>query len=64
VFETFTKNHRGFTARSNPDHYLDENELLDLCRDMHVLYYREGTLTENRQVKTIAQVIAKKHRES
>ena len=60
VFETFTKNHQGFTCESNPDRYLDENELLGLCRDMHVIFYREGTVVENRQVKVIAQLIARK----
>jgi len=60
VFETFTKKHGGFTSKSNPDHYLGENELLDLCRDMHIVYYREGTVVENRQVKAIAQLIARK----
>lgn len=60
VFETFTKNHQGYTSMSNPDRYLDENELLGLCRDMHVLFYREGTMIENRQVKAVAQMIARK----
>lgn len=60
VFETFTKNHIGYTSRSNPDHYLDENELLGLCRDLHIVFYREGTVIENRQVKAVAQMIARK----
>lgn len=60
VFETFTKHHRGYTSKSNPDHYLDENELLGLCRGMYILFYREGIVVENRQVKAIAQIIARK----
>ena len=60
VFETFTKNHFGYTPRSNPNHYLGENELLGLCRDLHVVFYREGTVVENRQVKAVAQLITRK----
>lgn len=66
VFESFTKDHRGFKKTSNPNNYLGSNELLELVmgisdkRLFHILYYREGALFEEGLMKNAAQLIARK----
>ena len=60
VFETFTKDHPGFRESSNPDHYLDRNELLGLVSPLDIVFYQEGRLLEERMQKGIARLIARK----
>ena len=66
VFETFTREHRGFKKTSNPNNYLGPNELLELVlgisdkRLFHILYYREGALFEEGLMRNAAQMIARK----
>ena len=44
-YQTFTREKVSQSGPSNPDYLLGKNELLDLCRDMKILVYRE----ENKQ---------------
>ncbi len=66
VFETFTRDHKGFKKTSNPNNYLGPNELLELVlgisdeRLFHILYYREGALFEEGLMRSAAQLIARK----
>ena len=66
VFETFTRDHRGFKETSNPKNYLGPNELLELVlgitekRLFHILYYREGALFQEGLMRSAAQLIARK----
>ncbi len=66
VFETFTKEHGGFGAGSDPSHYLDTNELLRLVlnvpgeKKFQVLYYREGATFEEGLMRSAAQLIARR----
>ena len=41
----------------NPAYLLKHNELLDLFRDFHIIYYREGEVAEN---KSVVSLIAQK----
>ncbi len=41
----------------NPVYLLKHNELLDLFRDFHIIYYREGEVAEN---KSVVSLIAQK----
>lgn len=55
LYETFTRYALGDRGPSNPDWRLAQNELLALCSDMQVHYYREdGGLGEARDVAMIA----------
>jgi tellurite methyltransferase len=57
VYETYTIDQIQFGKPKNPDHLLEQNELLDMFRDFRCLYYREGVLEEQR---AIARIIAEK----
>ena len=57
VYETFTVDQAQFGKPTNPNYLLKYNELLELFRDFHCLYYREG-IFEGR--KALASIIAKK----
>ena len=42
IFETFLIDQQTIGHPSNPDYLLRHNELLNDCRDLRVLFYREG----------------------
>ena len=46
VFETYLIDQRVFGHPKNPAYLLGHNELLELFRDLRILYYREGRFTE------------------
>lgn len=47
VFETYLVDQRVLGHPRNPAYLLGHNELLELCRDFRVLYYREGKFAES-----------------
>lgn len=61
MFETYTIDQLKYgpdaPGPKNPEYLLKHNELLDLFRDYHVLYYREGEIASN---KYVASLIAQK----
>ena len=61
LFETYTIDQLKYgddaPGPKNPEYLLKHNELLDLFRDFHVLYYREGEIADN---KSVASLIAQK----
>lgn len=59
IYETYTTENRerGFEGPKNMDYLLKPNELLDLFKDLKIIYYRELTLNNK---KAIASLIAKK----
>jgi 2-polyprenyl-3-methyl-5-hydroxy-6-metoxy-1,4-benzoquinol methylase len=46
VFETYLIDQRIIGHPKNPDYLLGHNELLELFRDLRILYYREGRFSE------------------
>ncbi len=42
IYETFAKGNEAFGKPRNPDHLLAAGELLDVCRDLHVVAYECG----------------------
>jgi tellurite methyltransferase len=61
MFETYSidqlKYGKNAPGPKNPAYLLKHNELLDLFRDFHVIYYRESEIAEN---KSVASLIAQK----
>jgi SAM-dependent methyltransferase len=59
IYETYTIENweRGFEGPKNKDYLLKPNELLDLFKDLKIIYYRELVLNNK---KAIASLIAKK----
>jgi len=61
LFETYTIDQLKYgtdaSGPKNPAYLLKRNELLDLFRDFHILYYREGEIADN---KSVASLIAQK----
>ena len=61
LFETYTIDQlnygHGAHGPKNPDYLLKHDELLNLFRDFHILYYREGEIADN---KSVASLIAQK----
>jgi SAM-dependent methyltransferase len=61
LFETYNIDQLKYGADAsgpkNPAYLLRHNELLDLFRDFHILYYREGEIADN---KSVASLIAQK----
>jgi hypothetical protein len=61
MFETYSidqlKYGKNAPGPKNPAYLLKHNELLDLFRDFHIIYYREGEIAEN---KSVASLIAQK----
>ncbi|KAB2832130.1 MAG: class I SAM-dependent methyltransferase [Candidatus Brocadia sp.] len=59
IYETYTIENweRGFEGPKNKDYLLQSNELLNLFKDLKILYYRELILNNK---KAIASLIAKK----
>lgn len=59
IYETYTIENweRGFEGPKNKDYLLQSNELLNLFKDLKILYYRELVLNNK---KAIASLIAKK----
>lgn len=59
IYETYTieNRERGFEGPKNKDYLLKPNELLDLFKDLKIIYYRELVLNNK---KAIASLIAKK----
>ena len=46
IFETYLIDQRVFGHPRNPAYLLGHNELLELFRDLRILYYREGRFTD------------------
>lgn len=59
IFETYTLEQREFGPPRNPDFLLGPNELLNMFRDLHIVYYREG-IVEADGKKAIASLVGKK----
>ncbi len=61
IFETYSidqlKYGKDAPGPKNPAYLLKHNELLNLFRDFHIIYYREGEIAEN---KSVASLIAQK----
>jgi SAM-dependent methyltransferase len=61
LFETYTIDQLKYGTDApgpkNPAYLLKHNELLDLFRDFHILYYREGEIASD---KSVASLIAQK----
>ena len=59
IYETYTieNRERGLEGPKNKDYLLKPNELLDLFKDLKIIYYRELVLNNK---KAIASLIAKK----
>ena len=61
MFETYSidqlKYGKDAPGPKNPEYLLKHNELLDLFRDFHIIFYREGEIAEN---KSVASLIAQK----
>ncbi len=59
IYETYTIENweRGFEGPKNKDYLLKPNELLDLFKDLKIIYYRELILNNK---KAVASLIAKK----
>lgn len=61
LFETYTIDQLKYGTDApgpkNPAYLLKHNELLDLFRDFHILYYREGEIATD---KSVASLIAQK----
>ncbi len=61
IFETYSidqlKYGKDAPGPKNPAYLLKHNELLDLFRDFHIIFYREGEIAEN---KSVASLIAQK----
>ena len=59
IYETYTIENweRGFEGPKNKDYLLKPNELLDLFKDLKIIYYRELVLNNK---KAVASLIAKK----
>lgn len=59
IYETYTieNRERGFEGPKNKDYLLKPNELLNLFKDLKIIYYRELVLNNK---KAIASLIAKK----
>lgn len=59
IYETYTIENweRGFEGPKNKDYLLKTNELLDLFKDLTIIYYRELVLDDK---KAVASLIARK----
>ncbi|MCP4265384.1 MAG: methyltransferase domain-containing protein [Candidatus Brocadiaceae bacterium] len=61
IFETYSidqlKYGKDAPGPKNPAYLLKHNELLNLFRDFHIIFYREGEIAEN---KSVASLIAQK----
>jgi len=59
IYETYTIENweRGFEGPKNRDYLLKTNELLDLFKDLTIIYYRELVLDDK---KAVASLIARK----
>jgi hypothetical protein len=60
IFETFLIDQQTMGHPSNPDYLLRHNELLNFCRDLRVLLYREGKLREGSAPSFRAGILAQK----
>ena len=60
IFETFLIDQQTMGHPSNPDYLLRHNELLNFCRDLRVLLYREGKLREGSDPSFRAGILAQK----
>lgn len=55
IYETFAIGNEAFGKPSNPNFLLQPGELLDVCRELHVVAYEDGMLdTPMRRVQRIA----------
>lgn len=62
IFETYIPEQRGLGTGGpkNFKYFLKHNELLNLFKDLRILFYREGIFREGGRKKAIASLIAKK----
>lgn len=59
LFETYTLEQQKLGPPRNPEFLLGPNELLRLFSDLHIIYYREGVVGEERK-KAVASLVGKK----
>jgi SAM-dependent methyltransferase len=60
IFETYLIDQRNIGHPSNPAYLLGHNELLELFRDLRVLYYREGKFVEDGEEAFRAGILAQR----
>ncbi|MGH7871904.1 MAG: class I SAM-dependent methyltransferase [Candidatus Binatia bacterium] len=60
IFETFLIDQQTLGHPSNPDYLLRHNELLNFCRDLRVLFYREGKFRDGSDQSFRAGILAQK----
>ena len=60
IFETFLIDQQTLGHPSNPDYLLRHNELLNFCRDLRVLFYREGKFRDGSEESFRAGILAQK----
>ena len=59
IYETFAVGQAAFGKPTNPDFLLRPGELLEVCRDLHIVAYEDGTLAlPPRRVQRIVAVLA------
>ena len=63
IFETYLIDQQELGHPKNPAYLLDHNELLQLFRDIRVLYYREGKFSEGGKDAYRARLLGQKKRQ-
>ena len=53
IYETFTVRQAAIGRPANPDHLLEENELLEMFRDFFCIRYHEGLTEEGTEMAGI-----------
>jgi tellurite methyltransferase len=62
IFETYLIDQQAIGHPKNPDYLLAHNELVDLFRELRVLYYREGKFRDGDEPSFRAGILARKIR--
>ena len=60
IFETYLIDQQAIGHPKNPDYLLAHNELVDLFRELRVLYYREGKCRDGDEPSYRAGILARK----
>lgn len=59
IYETFMLGNEAYGKPSNPDFLLQPGELLEVCRDMSILAFEQGLLTEPK--RCVQRIVAKRN---
>jgi tellurite methyltransferase len=60
IFESYLIDQQTVGHPKNPNYLLQHNELLDVFRDLRVLYYREGRVISDGELSFRAGIFAQK----